>query len=166
MPGLHTAVWFHKSQRTQTSLRRLQDVLKRSRRLTTKQDVVTTSWREDTTFTTSWRFTISWRRPNYVVLKTSHLHCLEDIQFRTSWRRLIYDVLWTSNISHLKDARFTSSWKCPIYDVLKTSVKRRLCSKVPVTSKEIWRMQRGKKWLFFILHCLKYSENFECSCLY
>ena len=30
-------------QQTQTSLRRLQDVLKRSRRVTTKQDVVTTS---------------------------------------------------------------------------------------------------------------------------
>ena len=31
------------SQRTQTSLRRLQDVLKRPRRLTTKSDVVKTS---------------------------------------------------------------------------------------------------------------------------
>ena len=57
------------SQRTQTSLRRLQDVLKRSRRLATKQDVVTTSGK---------------RRRIYDVLKTSDLRRLEDVQFRTS----------------------------------------------------------------------------------
>ena len=65
-------------QRTQTSLRRLQDVLKRSQRLMTKQDVVRTSGK---------------RRRIYDVLKTSDLRRLEDVQFTTSWRRLIYDVL-------------------------------------------------------------------------
>ena len=57
------------TQPTQTSLRRLQDVLKRSRRLTTKQDVVTTSGK---------------RRLIYDVLKTSDLRRLEDVQFTTS----------------------------------------------------------------------------------
>ena len=57
------------SQWTQTSLRRLQDVLKRSRRLTTKQNVVTTSGK---------------RRLIYDVLKTSDLRRLEDVQFTTS----------------------------------------------------------------------------------
>ena len=65
-------------QRTQTSLRRLQDVLKRSRRLTTKQDVVTTSAK---------------RRQIYNVLKMSDLHHLEDVHFTTSWRHLIYVIL-------------------------------------------------------------------------
>ena len=54
------------TQRTQTSLRRLQDVLKRSRRLATKQDVVTTSGK---------------RRRIYDVLKTSDLRRLEDVRF-------------------------------------------------------------------------------------
>ena len=57
------------TQLTQTSLRRLQDVLKRSRRLTTKQDVVTTSGK---------------RRRIYEVLKTSDLRRLEDVQFTIS----------------------------------------------------------------------------------
>ena len=57
------------AQRTQTSLRRLQDVLKRSRRFTTKPDVVTTSGK---------------RRRIYDVLKTSDLRHLEDVQFGTS----------------------------------------------------------------------------------
>ena len=57
------------SQRTQTSLRRLQDVLKRSRRLTTKQDVITTSGK---------------RRLIYDDLKTSDLRRLEDVEFTTS----------------------------------------------------------------------------------
>ena len=50
------------------SLRRLQDVFKRSRRLTTKQDVFTTSGK---------------KRWIYDVLKTSDLGRLEDV-FRTS----------------------------------------------------------------------------------
>ena len=49
---------FEPTQRTQTSLRRLQDVLKRSGRLATKQDVVTTSGK---------------RRRIYDILKTSDL---------------------------------------------------------------------------------------------
>ena len=52
------------TQRTQTSLRRLPDILKRSRHFTTKQDLVTTSgkrrWIDD-------------------VLKTSDLRRLEDV---------------------------------------------------------------------------------------
>ena len=55
-------------QRTQTSLRRLHDVLKRSRHLMTKQDVVRTSEK---------------RRRIHDVLRTSDLRCLEDVQFTT-----------------------------------------------------------------------------------
>ena len=51
------------------SLRRLQDVLKKSPRLATKQDVVTTSGK---------------RRRIYDLLKTSDLRRLEDVQFRMS----------------------------------------------------------------------------------
>ena len=57
------------SQWTQTSLRRLQDVLKRSRRLTTKPDVVKTSGK---------------RRLIYDILKMSYLRRLQDVQFTTS----------------------------------------------------------------------------------
>ena len=57
------------TQRTQTSLRRLQNVLQRSRRLTTKQDVVKTSGK---------------RRRISDILKTSDLRRLEDVQFGTS----------------------------------------------------------------------------------
>ena len=70
----------------------------------------------------------SWRRPIYVVLKTSDLWRLEDVWFISSWRRPIYDVLKTSDLRHLedvwlrrlKDVRFTTSWKRLIYNVLKT----------------------------------------------
>ena len=93
-------------QRKQKSLRRLQDVLKMSRRLTTKQDVVTTSGK---------------RRSIYDVLKTCDLRHLDDVQFRTSWRCLIYDILRTSDLRCLEDVRFTLSWRRPIHDVLKTS---------------------------------------------
>ena len=58
------------SQRTQTSLRRLQDVLERSRRLATKQDVVTTSGKR--------------RRIYHVGFTTFDLRDVEDVQFRTS----------------------------------------------------------------------------------
>ena len=57
------------TQPTQTSLRRLQDVLKRSRRLMTKQDVLMTSGK---------------RRRIDDVLKTSDLRRLEYVQFTTS----------------------------------------------------------------------------------
>ena len=57
------------SQWTQTSLRRLQDVLKRSRRLTTKPDVVKTSGKG---------------RLIYDILKMSYLRRLQDVQFTTS----------------------------------------------------------------------------------
>ena len=107
------------------------DVLKRSRCLTTKPDVVKTSGKrrlicnilktfylrclEDVQFTTSWRRLI------YDVLRTSDLRRLEDVQFTTSWRRLIYDVLRTSDLRRLEDVWFTSSWGRPDYDVFKTS---------------------------------------------
>ena len=86
-------------QWTQTSLKRHQDVLKRSRRLATKQDVVTTSGK---------------RCRIYNVLKTSDLRPLEDVQFRTSWRRLISDVLRTLDFWRLEDVRPKSSWRHPI----------------------------------------------------
>ena len=89
-----------------TYLRRLQDVLKRSQRLTTKPDFLKTSGK---------------RCLIYEVLKTSYLHRLEDAQFTTSWKSLIYDGLRKSDLWRLEDVRFTSSWKRPIYDVLKTS---------------------------------------------
>ena len=57
------------AQWTQTSLRRLQYVLKRSQRLTTKPDVVKTSGK---------------RRLIYDVLKTSYLRRPKDVQLTTS----------------------------------------------------------------------------------
>ena len=92
------------SQWTQTSLRHLQDVLKRSRRLTTKPDVVTTSYRRRLIYD-------SWRRPIYVVLKTSDLRRLEDVWFTSSWRRPIYDVFKTSDWRRFEDVWFTTSWR-------------------------------------------------------
>ena len=84
------------SQLTQTSLRRLQDVLKRSRDLTTKPDVVKSSYR---------------RRLIYCVLKASDFRCLKDVRFTTFWRRSIYDVLKTSDLRCLEEVRFTTSWR-------------------------------------------------------
>ena len=103
-------------------------------------------------------FSTSWRRLIYVILKTSNLWRLENVWFTTSSERLIYDVLKTSDLRCLEDVQFTTSWRRLIYDVFKTSVKRHLCSNVVATS-----IQRRKKWLFLILYCLKYSENFKCS---
>ena len=93
------------TQRTQTSLTCLQDVLKRSRRLTTKPNAVKTSGKR----------------------RTSYLHRLEDVQFTTSWGRLIHDVSKTSdlrrlktfNLRHLEDVWSTTSWGCLIYHVFK-----------------------------------------------
>ena len=138
---LQWQIWIkHLIQWKQKSLRRLQDVLKMSRRLTTKQDVVTTSGK---------------RRSIYDVLKTCDLRHLDDVQFRTSWRCLIYDILRTSDLRCLEDVRFTLSWRRPIHDVLKTSdlwllvdvwfttTWRRLWSNVVVVS-----MQLRKKCFF------------------
>ena len=166
------------TQPTQTSLRRLQDVLKRSQHLATKQDVVASSgkrcWTYDVLKASYLRhledvwFSTSWRRLIYVVLITSNLQLLESVWFATSSKCLIYDVLKTSDLRCLEDVRFTLSWRRPIYDVFKTSnlwrlqdvCKRHLCSNVAVTS-----IQRRKKWLFLIFYCLKYSESFKCSSL-
>ena len=82
------------TQPTQTSLRCLQDVLKRSRCITTKQDVVTTSGK---------------RCQIYDVLKTSDLRRLEDNHFTTSWRRLIYDVFPMSGLRRPEDVWFMLS---------------------------------------------------------
>ena len=158
-----------KTQLSPVSILADTDVLKKSRRLTTKQDVVTTSGKrrrlEDVQFTTSWKRLI------YDVFRTSDLQRPEDVWFMSSWRRticdvlktsdlqrLIYDVLKTSNLRYLEDVQFTTSWRRVIYDVLKTCVKRHLRSNVVATS-----IQRRKKLLFPILYCLKYSENFKCS---
>ena len=156
---------------TQTSLRLLQDVLKRSRLLQPNQ---TSSRRleKDVWFRASWRhliyvvlkmfnsrrledvwIQISWGHLIYDVLKTSNLCNLEDVQFTTSWRRLVYDILRTSDLQRLEDVQFTSSWRRPIYDVLKTSVKQHLCSNVVVKC-----IQRQKKWLFLILYSLKFQK--------
>ena len=107
------------TQRTHTCLRRLQDVLKRSRRLTTKPYVLTTSGR---------------RRLIYDVLKTPDLCRLKDVRFTTSWRSLICDVLKTSDswclrdvgLRRLDDVLFTTCSRLLIYDVLKTSNLRHL----------------------------------------
>ena len=73
LSGLQFLIWKKNvlivTQPKKTSLRRLQDVLKRSRRLTTKQDVVTTPGK---------------RRRIYNVLKTSGLRCLENVPFAAS----------------------------------------------------------------------------------
>ena len=98
-------LWKYSFQWTQTSLRRLQDVLKRSWRLTTKTDNVKTSCR---------------RHSIYGVLKMSDLRRLEDTLFTTFWSRLIYDVLKTSDLRRPGDVWFMSSWRRPINDVLKT----------------------------------------------
>ena len=97
------------TQRTKTSLRRLQDVFKRSRRLMTKTSDLRRL--EDVWFTTSWRCPIylSWRRLSYDVLKTSDLCRLEDVQFTTSSRCLTYDVLRTFDLWRLDDFHFTTS---------------------------------------------------------
>ena len=105
------------SQWTQTSLRRLQDILKRSQHLATKPDAVKTSWRRRLIYVV---LKMSDLRLIYVVLKTSDLWrlkyvCLrrhEDIQFTTSWRHLIYVVLKASNLPRLEDVWFTTSWRC------------------------------------------------------
>ena len=109
----------YKTQRTQTSLRRLQDILKRSRHPTTKQDVIMTSGK-------SVGFTTSWRRLIYAVLKTSNLRRLEDVWFTTSSGCLIWDVSKTSDLQRLQDVWFRTSWRRLIYYVLKTSDLRRL----------------------------------------
>ena len=69
-----------------TPLRRLQDVLKRSRHLTTKQDVVTTSGK---------------RHRIYDVLKTSDLRSLKDVEFT--------NVFKTSDLRRLQDVWFLTS---------------------------------------------------------
>ena len=104
--------------------------LKRSRCLTTKQDVVTMSGKRhriyDVLKTSDLRrledvqFTTCWRRLTYNVFRTSVLRRPEDIWFTTSRRRPIWDVLRTSDLQRLQDVWFTMSWRRPIYDVLKT----------------------------------------------
>ena len=127
-------------QPTQTSLRRLQDVLQRSWRLTIKQDVFTSSGKRrqiyDTLRTSNlWRledaclhclenvqFMTSWKRLIYVVLKTSNLRCLENVWFTTSSEHLIYGILKTCDLRCLEDVWFTTSWRRHFHDVLKTSL--------------------------------------------
>ena len=129
------------------------------------------------------QFTTSWRHPIYIVLKTSNLRRLGDVQFTLSWRLPIYEVLETSDLRRLEDVWFKTSWRRLInvvlrtfkittssrrliYVVLKTSNLRRLQDVCKTTSVgQVMSMQRRKKWFFLILYCLKYSENFKCSCL-
>ena len=117
------------THRKRTSLRRLQDVLKRLQRLMTKPDALKTSGR---------------RRLIYVLLKTSDLRYLEkvvlrrleDVWFTTSWRRRIFVLLKTSDLQCLEEVCFTTSWRRLIYNLLKMSVERRLCGNVVATSKQ------------------------------
>ena len=97
-------------QPIQASLRRLQDVLKRSRCLTTKQDVVTTSGKM-----------LDWWRLIYVVLKTPNLRRHEDVWFTMSSGSLVYDVLKTYDLHRLEDDQFGTSWTRLIYDAFRTS---------------------------------------------
>ena len=126
----------------------LQDVLKMSRRLTTKQDVVTTSGK---------------RRSIYDVLKTRDLRHLDGVQFRTSWRCLIYNILRTSDLRRLEDVHlrcledflFTTSWRCLIYDFLWTSDLRRLedvCKAMSVKQRRSGVYATSKE-MFFFLFC-------------
>ena len=122
--------------------------LKRSRRLTTKQDIVTMSGKRhriyDVLKTSDLRrledlqFTTSWRRPIYVILKMSNLrrfedvwftpssgrlvfNVLKDVWFMSSWRRPICDVSKTSDLQRLQDVWFTTSWRRPIYVICRTA---------------------------------------------
>ena len=130
------------TQRTETSLRRLRDVLKRLRRLTTKPDVLTTPGRrrliydvlkssdlrrlQNVRFTSSCWFATSWRHQIHDVLEKSVYNVLKTFCLWSFGGRLIYHVLKTSNFRRLKDIEFTSSWRRLICDVLRTSVLRRL----------------------------------------
>ena len=98
-------------QWTQTSLKRHQDVLKRSRRLATKQDVVTTSGKRFRIYNVLKTSDLQHQRPIYIVLKTSDLRRLEDAWFTTSWRCPIYVALKTSNLWCLEDVSKATSVK-------------------------------------------------------
>ena len=154
------------TQRTQTSLKRLQHVLKRSRRLTIKPDVVKTSGKRRLIYVVSktsnlWRlegvgFMTSWRRLIYDVLRTSDLRRLQDAQFMMSSRCLIYDVLRMSDLRCLKEVRFESFWRRPIYDVSKTSVKRRLQDVCKTTSawqspSDVYETSKEIFFFYFVL---------------
>ena len=160
------------SQQTQTSLKRLQDVLKRWRRLTTKSDVLTTSGRgrlifvalktsdsrhlKDVWFATSWRRQIHdvLETSVYVVLKTFCLRRLENVSFTTSWRRLIYDVLKMSDIRPIEDFWCAMSWGRLFYNVLKMSNLRRLenvCRTTPVLQRRSDVYTMSKKMIFSYL---------------
>ena len=52
------------------------------------------------------------RRQIYDILKMSHVHHYEDVQFTTFSRRLIHDVLEKSDFN---------TWRRQIYNILKTS---------------------------------------------
>ena len=141
------------SQQKQTSSRRLQDVLKRSRRLTTKHDVVKTSGKRrricDLLNTSDLhRLTTSLRRLIYVVLKTSNLRCLGNVWFTTCSGRLIYDVWKTSDLRRLEDVQYTTSWRRLIYDVLRTSVNG-VC--VATSQRRLYNVKRNCFFLFCTL---------------
>ena len=95
------------------------------------------------------------RRLHDVWQKKSDLYYLENVWLITSSRRLIYDIssfwrrriylaLRTSDLWRSEDAWFTTSWRC-------------LWNKVAATPTPL------QNKLFFILFCLKFSENFKCS---
>ena len=158
----------------QYSIVRLQDVLKRSLLLEKDKYVGKRHW-------------------VYDVLKTSDIHCLEDVQFMTSWLRLIYDVLKTSDLHHfetsnlgrLKKVWFITSPGRLVYDVLKTcnlrwlegvwfmtswrpliyNVLKKSVKRRPCNNIVATSIKRQRKLFFLILCCLKYSDNFKFSSL-
>ena len=100
----------------------------RSRRLTAKQDALTTSGK---------------RRQIYNFLKTSDLHCFKDVHFKTSGRCLIYVIFRTFGLQRLKDVWFALSWRRPICDILKTSDLQRL--------QNVWFMTSWRRPIYVVL---------------
>ena len=66
---------------------------------------------------------MSWRRLNYIVLKTSNLQLLQNVWFITSLRRLIYVVLKMSNLQGLQEVWFITPLRRLIYVILRRPIK-------------------------------------------
>ena len=109
------------------------------------------------------------RRRHDVLQKTSDLWRLEDVRFTTSWRRLVYAVLKISYFQRLEEAWFTTFWKRPIYNFLKTSDLRRLKDVGFTTSwrhlindflrrLDLWRLLLLLLLLLFLLHWQSYKR--------
>ena len=141
---LHLEIWFYFPADTSV----FKTCSGRLKKVTTSHDQ--TRRRRDV------RFTTSWRRLLYVVLKTSNLRRLENVWFTTSWGRLIYDVLKTSDLQPVEDVWFTTSWGRPIYIDLNTSDLRRLQDVCKTTSvwqrrNDVYTTSKEMIFLYFVL---------------